>query len=61
MYYDIVKNIVIDTINKQGLTSIYKKTYEQVMLENENVVVMDIERACKKIDNKNKPKPKEII
>jgi len=60
VYYDIVKNIVIDAINKQGLTSIYKKTYEQVKLENENVVVMDIERACKKIDDKNKTKPKEI-
>ena len=60
VYYDIVKNIVIDTINKDGLTSINKKTYDQVRLENENVVIMDIDRACKMIDDKNKTKPKEI-
>ena len=60
VYYDIVKNIVIDTINKQGLTSIYKKTYDQVKLENPDVVIMDIDRACKMIDDKNKTKPKEI-
>ena len=52
VYYDIVKNIIIDTINKDGLTSINKKTYEQVTLENEYAVVMDIERACKMIDDK---------